>query len=362
MLPRKLLLRAALRLRRAWPSAPAQPHTAGRRALDALDGRLRDLQRTRRLLDKAAGRGLDLAAAQLRLDLVRQVEAVSVAAAQAREALGRPAAAVPSLADLAAELRQVEAEFGGLTVLWKERAVAAATEPVTLEGVALGAFEVRLCWDALGQGAGVGSFEVVALDPNPAAGDERVTHPHVRSRRLCAGDAEAALGQALTEGRLADAFCLVRAVLVHYNADSPHVRLDEWGGSECHDCGRTVGDDEQSACAGCEEDVCDDCLSRCPACGGDFCGDCLSGCAVCGADCCGSCLRRPPLSRRACCPACLGACPRCGRQAPRDELDAQTRLCRDCRPAAPPPSSSSVPLPLEEPHAPTLETVAPAPG
>jgi hypothetical protein len=151
---------------------------------------------------------------------------------------------------------------------------------------------------------GSGSFEVVALEPNPPAGREDVTHPHVRDGSLCAGDATAPLNKAVAEGRLVDAFLLVRAVLVHYNPHSPHVPLSEWDGFLCADC-QTRGDrDERYSCEGCGCDLCGECALSCSACSSSRCADCLTPCDRC-------------LARH--CPGCLSA----------DENDRA--LCNDCR-------------------------------
>jgi hypothetical protein len=66
---------------------------------------------------------------------------------------------------------------------------------------------------------------VEAVDPNPATNDEEVTHPHVKSNGLCAGDATVPIQAALQDGRICDAMLLVNAVLQHYNPASPYVSL-----------------------------------------------------------------------------------------------------------------------------------------
>lgn len=104
-----------------------------------------------------------------------------------RQQLERPVPVAPSLSTFLAELQQLEAEFGGLEIDWKRHTLTMTTEPITLEGVPLGAFSIQFFWNRLSFHSDIQCFDVVALDPNPASTDERVTHPHVKGTRLCAG-------------------------------------------------------------------------------------------------------------------------------------------------------------------------------
>jgi hypothetical protein len=361
MLSTQLLLRAARRFHAAWPREPAGMSSALARSLDQVDWQLRLLQGLRQRLAKAVGRKLPLAAARLQADLPRHVRALAQRVAQAQTALAQPTPSVPSVNDLATELRGIEDEFGALTVHWKKRAIAATTAPIALEGVPLGPFEIRLYWDRVAQGLNVRCFAIVALEPHPAEANDAVTHPHVKRRNLCPGDAEAALAKALTEGRLADAFCLVNSVLRHYNGDSAYVRLSDWGGKDCHDCGSSVPDGEGGSCSRCQEAFCDDCLGLCAACGEYCCLGCCEPCAVCEASCCRSCLRRSSGSQRLCCPKCVKACAGCGRPVAQDERNKATGRCATCSLPSSSPSTTA-PLTPEEPHAPTLATAEPPAG
>jgi hypothetical protein len=150
-----------------------------------------------------------------------------------------------------ADLRELEEEFGGLDINLRARRLAVTTEPVELEWVHLGPFAIRLCWTRLQQNPGPLNFEIEALEPNPAASDETVTHPHVRRGVLCAGCATLPIRRALEQGRLTDAFCLVRSVLTTYNRESPHVALDEWSGSHCGACEAAVDRDDLISCERC---------------------------------------------------------------------------------------------------------------
>jgi hypothetical protein len=183
----------------------------------------------------------------------------------------------------------------------------------------------------------------VALEPNPAAANDAVTHPHVSGGVLWAGDAAAAIGRALEEGRLADAFCLVRSVLTHYNPASPHVPLEDWAGQDCHECGCNARADDLSPCACCGCDLCEDCLGCCAGCRAGRCQQCLERCPSCEESYCPGCLGRSASSDKACCHTCLRVCAACGAAVAPDELDLQTRFGPCCVPDDMEPEQPSAP-------------------
>jgi len=227
-----------------------------------------------------------------------------------------------SVATIAADLRQLEAEFGAITVHRRQRAISVNTEPITLDDVELGSFALKLFWDRDWQGWRAECFEIIALEPNPASSDESVTHPHVKGNVLCAGNATAALGKALEEKRIADTFCLVRSVLRTCSADSPHIRLSEWGGRrECRDCGARVRSDDLWSCDRCTGDFCSDCVGECKDCHVTRCASCMGRCVICEEPVCERCLCQSAHSTRMSCCKCLTPCPRCSRLVARDELD-----------------------------------------
>ena len=132
----------------------------------------------------------------------------------------------PTVPELVAELRQVEKEFGELIYDRRERFAAVTTNTIELEGVNLGEFEIRLSLSSVqDRQHSEEMYGVVALDPNPPRSDDSVTHPHVRDGQLCEGEASAAIGSALRDGRICDFFLLVRSVLGQYN---PTHRTFRW--------------------------------------------------------------------------------------------------------------------------------------
>jgi len=203
----------------------------------------------------------------------------------------------PSLREVHAELEQAQSEFGTLHYDRRLGELSAVTEPVELEGVYLGPFEIRLQIQSLTDPRHV-PYRVVALEPHPAACNAAVTHPHVSEERLCPGDAGAAIGKALDAGRVCDVFTLVRSVLLTYNPESPYVSLDDWFGTTCYECGYVMPPDE---------------VRWCEICGHDYCGECAGYCHRCDETTCLGCLRTCPVCEEPTCISCMTVCPDCGR-------------------------------------------------
>ena len=223
-----------------------------------------------------------------------------------------PAREVLSIADLTREFDQIDDEFGG----WGYEApgiLLVATEPITLQEIPLGVFEIRLNLDHLCRLGSSPPYELVARNPNPAACNESVIHPHVRDGELCEGDAAIPLKAALSEGRLCDFFMLVRSVLQTYNSHSPHVALDNWHGSPCYDCNSLIDDGENYFCEGCDHDFCDSCISYCRSCDDSRCLSCLDECPHCAERTCSSCMETCGNCGKPCCSNCLEEelCPKC---------------------------------------------------
>ena len=219
----------------------------------------------------------------------------------------------------------------------------------------MGPFAIQFFWERLSGALNWRCFDVVALEPNPSGASEDVTHPHVRHGKLCAGDATAPLQKALGEGRLADAFQLIRGVLLTYNPDSPYAPLETWEGARCHDCGYTAPADELRYCEACGHDYCEECASSCGSCSETRCTGCLERCAVCQDCSCGGCLEETTASERGCCLSCRRTCGACAAVFAGDEAADNSTLCPACRTE---PAADDPPAPIE-PTSP--ETVSASP-
>ena len=177
-------------------------------------------------------------------------------------------------------------------VAWctREKTLFATTESIQLEGIELGAFEIRLNWDSLDNSY---CYETIAVDRNPAASDHSITHPHVQDGRLCEGESHSTITRALAEGRLLDFFLIVRCMLTTYNSLSAYIPLSRWDGVHCDGCGGMASEEQLHSCRCGAQQVCDECGTRCAGCGEYVCERCGSRCRECDDNpCCENCETR----------------------------------------------------------------------
>jgi hypothetical protein len=231
-----------------------------------------------------------------------------------------------TLSVIVGELRQLQDEFGDVEFDKSENAISVITESITLEGIALGPFKIQLELNKLDQLYSNSPYRVIALDPNPAATDSSVTHPHVNAEKLCEGDGCAAVRAAIEEGRICDFFILVRSILNTYSADSPYVALDDWYGTPCYDCGRTVSSEDRYFCYRCEHDYCSDCSSYCHKCEETVCLGCGGLCTNCEEFACSNCISRCEQCDEMFCDSCLeeGLCKNCREELENEDEEEKT--------------------------------------
>ena len=284
--------------------------------------RIERIERLSRLLGKARRRGWHGAARQvirrLRTSLPETTRELS-ALTYTFDRLDDPP--IPGWRDLFDELNHLADEFGGYTFVAASRTLSVTTEPIELEDVYLGPFEIELDLGRLADVEHRAPYRIIAVDPHPATGNESVTHPHVSQQQLCAGEAVTSIRAALLSGRIADFCLLVRAVLANYNPESPYVELADWQGVLCEDCGGRVHEDERIRCEHCETVACNDCTQTCASCGYCFCGNCVSLCPNCEEDVCTHCTAACIACRRRVCIGCLDdqRCPDCTESEQPDE-------------------------------------------
>jgi len=289
--------------------------------LSRLCGQLEGLKQTVGKLSICRQRGWNLAGQQLLHDLRYTVQELGAEATRSERVVRDQAEPIPVLGQLYEELIQTEQEFDELDYRRSEGKLVVTTAPIVLEDIRLGRFEIQLGLDRLGAPDQHDALRIVALEPNPASSDERVTHPHVSSEGLCAGDASAALRAALISGRICDVFLLARSVLENYNSGSPFVSLENWDGTPCSDCGYCASADDTSYCEGCQQDYCNDCISYCRSCDTNLCRECLRKCSLCDEYICGGCLQACQRCGASACPACLddNVCTTCIEKEKHDE-------------------------------------------
>lgn len=240
---------------------------------------------------------------------------------------------LPSATLLYEELAATEREFGGLEV--DGAAVCVTTAAVVLEGMPLGPFRIRLDVDRVGRDA---PFTVTALEPNPAASSDEITHPHVNGERLCVGEGRGAIAAALAEGRLTDFFLIVDRILHTYAEGAAYVELNRWRGVPCRDCADVMDADDAYGCRGCDESLCGDCLVGCADCGDGYCSGCIDRCAECEQSCCGRCLTACLRCRGRRCESCLeeNVCTTCREDLEDAEQQAKEAFAVDAAAAEPP--------------------------
>jgi len=263
-----------------------------------------ECNRLARLIGNAKWRGWANARRNLEQQLTRSVAECIDELVQVRTRLdgGHRVANVPTERDIFADLRALNTEFDEVQIDIPNTTIAVETDRIVLRKIDLGPFRIVLDWSKLSRHR---LYQVIAQDPNPAASSSETTHPHVRDGYLCEGDGQLPIRNALQQGRLLDFFILVRQVLETYSPDTAYVKLTDWDGRDCADCGRLVRDDDCVRCERCGDEVCSDCSTSCNncfehfcsshagTCGGcdeSFCNRCLAACQACGGKFCKECL------------------------------------------------------------------------
>ncbi len=318
---RKYLLRVASAIQTGLLRQPHPRLADAEATLSRLCGQLDYLKQATHKLSLCRQYGWHLAAQQLLQGLRYTVQELGVEVTRSEQVVQEPAAPSPPLGQLYEELIQTEQEFDEVEYRRSEGKLVVTTAPIVLEDVRLGRFEIQLVLERLGAPDQRDALRIVALEPNPAASDERVTHPHVSNEGLCAGDASAALRTALISGRICDVFLLARSVLENYNSGSPFVSLENWDGTACSDCGYCASAGDTFCCEGCQQDYCEECISSCQACDMTLCRGCLRKCPLCDEYVCESCLQACHRCGARACSACLddNVCPACIEKEKRNE-------------------------------------------
>lgn len=274
--------------------------------------------RLARQIRRAQLRGWHLAKTRLLSDLRHAVNSLVQELTRVHSQISSATAPnfTPTIRDIYQDLRSLSEEFEELDFDLSTPHLSVTTEPIILEGVYLGPFEIRLRCDYR---HGVPSYRVIARDGHPAESRENVTHPHVMDEVLCEGDGRHAIRQALAQGRLFDFFSLVASVLRTYNPESPYVELALWQGRSCSDCGAIT--DEDSNCQQCNSDICSDCETLCGGCEDGCCSECIDKCASCHEPYCQRCLTRCDQCQQRVCTACLPESEMCSNCYEEDDDD-----------------------------------------
>jgi len=267
---------------------------------------LKDMAGESKKLSIALSHNWLLAADNCSSRMIRVVDDVSYCITNLKQLTDKTAIEVPSLSFIFDELKHLEQEFDQMEFNKAENTISLVTDPITLEDVDLGPFKIQLNIKKLSDLYNGSPYSCIALEPNPAATNDEVTHPHVSNEKLCEGEGSAALRSALEQARLIDFFSIVKSILNTYSPDSPYVSLEDWSGIACYDCGGMIDSDSTYYCNSCDRDYCESCSSychscdetrclgcgsNCPSCDEFICHNCIKTCAECGETFCKMCMK-----------------------------------------------------------------------
>ena len=284
--------------------------------LTGFAGQLQELTAESRKMGASLVHGWFSAAGRCCNRTSRLLNDISYSISQIQQLAEGPQKKTPNLSLLVEELNQLQEEFGSVDFDKTKNTISVVTDPVTLEDVYLGPFTIRLALDKLSELYKDSPYRVIALDPNPAATDENVTHPHVSGEGLCEGDGCVAIRVSLEQGRLSDFFTMVRSILNTYNPDSPYVSLSDWDGEPCYDCGYVMNREDTYYCSFCDRDYCEECSTCCRCCDETICLGCSQQCPLCEEYICENCMLECAECSSPCCSSCLEEelCPNCRKE------------------------------------------------
>jgi len=221
--PHQLLIRVALAIQSQYESFANRPclfelpHAAWQESLRAAEL----LEHARRRRWSAAGNELTF----------RVRNACNVAAHEltriAELLKPRVNPRIPALRELYSELVALYDQYEHIRIDRRAGVLAVTTDPIVLEDMTLGPFEIRLRWSKLPDPT---CYSILALEPNPSRGDGGYVHPHVLNERLCEGEGRLPIQRALADGRLCDFFEIVTCVLQTYNSERAYLPLEHWHG------------------------------------------------------------------------------------------------------------------------------------
>ena len=325
---RKNLIRAANRIQEGLMRLKNGRYLEFMKRLTSFAGQLQELTAESRKMGASLVHDWFSAAGRCCSRASRLLNDVSYSISQIQQLTEDPQKKTPKLSLLVEELVQVQDEFGNLDFNKAKNTLSVVTEPITLDDVPLGPFRIQLELDKLSELYKDRPYRVIALNPNPAATDEEVTHPHVSGEKLCEGDGCVAIRSALEQGRLSDFFTMVRNILNTYNPDSPYVSLDDWSGEPCYDCGYVMSRENTYYCSYCEHDYCEECSTCCRCCGETCCLGCSQQCPHCEDHACMNCMNECAECDSLCCSSCIeeNVCPNCKEEMEKENEDQECKI------------------------------------
>lgn len=310
----KNLIRTADRIQEALIKLQNSRYLELMRQLTNFAGQLQEITAKSRKMGTSLVHGWFSAAERCRKSVSRLFSDIQYSVSRIQPLAEKQQRETPKLSALVGELDALEQEFGNVELDTSENTISVITDPITLEDVYLGPFKIQLELNKLSELYQNTPYHVIALEPNPAATDDNVTHPHVSNETLCEGDGCTAIRSALEQGRLCDFFTMARSILNTYSPDSPYVSLDEWCGEPCYECGYVMSSDSSYYCSFCDRTFCEECTTCCHSCDETVCAGCAARCEICDEPVCPGCARiRCIECECVCCESCIddGLCENC---------------------------------------------------
>ncbi|MFA5866333.1 MAG: hypothetical protein WC975_16800 [Phycisphaerae bacterium] len=149
---------------------------------------LADIAQTSKQLAQSVNHHWSAAAERCRDRMNRDLYFVSHAVGDLHQFSQTPKFTLPDVRTIYEELLQVQDEFEEFSFDFTENLLSVDTQPVELDGLYLGSFQIQLEVKNLWRHYNQASYYVFARDPHTASSNNEVTHPHVSSDRLCEGD------------------------------------------------------------------------------------------------------------------------------------------------------------------------------
>ena len=173
----------------------------------------RDATKDSHLFYAAVEKGWFGSAEKIRTRVNRNLSDFSYQLQKFKDLVNSDETKLPKPADIFAELSQIDQELGEYQFDLKEKTVTVITDPITLDDIPFGPFEIKLFLNEISKLYSESCYRIIALEPNPAGTDSDVTHPHVSSERLCEGDGVVSIRKAIEQGRLCDFFTMIVNIL-----------------------------------------------------------------------------------------------------------------------------------------------------
>ena len=309
----KNMIRIANRIQDVLIKLRTEQYQEGINQLTSFTCQLKELNDNRGKLSKAVSYHWYASAQRFRSRMSRSINDISYILQRNKQLLDVPENNIPTLSVLVAELKQLQQDCGNIDFDRDKNTVSVVTDPIELDDIYLGPFKIELELNKLSELCKDSPYYCIALEPNPAATSEDVTHPHVSNEKLCEGDGSVSIRIALEQGRLCDFFTMVKSILNTYNPDSPYISLSDWDGTPCYDCGYTIDRENCCYCSFCDRDYCEECSSYCRLCDETVCLGCGGQCPHCEELVCPNCISSCSECDDICCKNCLedGLCPTC---------------------------------------------------